>query len=141
MVFLLLLVPTALLVLTVRLAVQTERHLTGPSALPRPRRNPVEQVACRIVFVERRLHTDEVVIDCVVVDSPRVPAGTPFSLTVANLETGWFADVVDTMLRRWADEDTVVRLDVAADDGGSRVDARSDSSRVRLDVRRRVGLG
>jgi hypothetical protein len=140
MVFLLLLIPTTLLVLTVRLAVQTERQFAEPSS-PLPHRRAVQRLGCRILFVERSVLTDEVVVDCVVVDSEHLPAGTPFSLTVADLGTGWFGDIAEGMLRRWADEDTVVSLDVAEERAHSRVEARDKSSRVRLDVRRRVGLG
>ncbi|HEX2039180.1 MAG TPA: hypothetical protein VHF47_05530 [Acidimicrobiales bacterium] len=101
-----------------------------------------ERIRGRILFVSRR--HDELVLDCVAGSCHpamcTLAPGTPFTLSVEPVRPSWFADAVEAMVARWAEEGTLVELLVTVGPDGERVDVRGDRSRVRLDVRDHAGL-
>lgn len=108
-----------------------------------PRARRTEWMQGRILFVARR--GDHLVLDCVAGSCQparcSLAPGTPFALTVEAVGPPWFADAVEAMVARWAEEDAVVELLVVVGPEGERVDVHRDRSRVRLDVRASAGLG
>jgi len=101
-----------------------------------------ECIRGRILFVGRR--ADELVLDCVAgachPAQCSLAPGTPFTLAVEPAGPIWFGDAVESMVARWAEDDTVVEFLVSAGPDGDRVDVRGNRARVRLEVRAHAGL-
>lgn len=147
MVELLLTTGTAVVVLLVLALTDRGEGEAAPAVLPSAAlsvttsaRGSAEELTCRILFLHDS-GAEELVLDCVVVDSTVAPPGTPFSLTVGCCGPDWFASAVVQTVERWSEEDEVVRLVLVRDEAGERVDARNERTRVRLAVRSRAHLG
>ncbi|HEX2039882.1 MAG TPA: hypothetical protein VHF47_09160 [Acidimicrobiales bacterium] len=130
---------TVMVLLAAALPAGSVPQLAATVSRPQPR---TERIRGRILFVGRR--DDGLVLDCVA--GACHPAmctlapGTPFTLSVEPAGPPWFADAVEGMVARWAEEDALVEFLVTVGPDGERVDVRGDRSRVLLDVRDHAGL-
>lgn len=111
--------------------------LPPAGVLPRTSR-----VTGRILFLTRA--GDDLVLDCVAgTDHParsQALPGSPFTVRVSAFGSTWFADAMERFLERLAVEDREVTFELATGPDGDRVDVRSEATRMRFDLRSRVGL-
>ena len=105
-------------------------------------RPTVSRVTGRILFVTP--DDTDIVLDCIAGDDhpSRCGAlpGTPFTVRVGVFGSTWFADSMVRFLERLVSEDRLVSFELATGPDGDRIDVRSEATRMRFDLRSRVGL-
>lgn len=102
----------------------------------------VSRITGRILFVTRA--DADIVLDCIAGnDHPSrcvAPPGAPFAVRVSAFGSTWFADAMERFLERLAAEDRMVTFELASGPDGDRIDVHNETTRMRFDLRSRVGL-
>ena len=126
-----------------RLVVASEMRSDAPPPPAEPASVPLStRIVCRVLFVTRV--GEDLILDCVAAHGhpsrTQAAPGTPFAVGVSAFSSTWFADSMERFLRHLAAEDRVVSFELATGPAGDRLDVRSETTRMRFDLRSRVGL-